>query len=507
MTNDRRLSARRPRVAMLVANDVRLDSRVQKAAYSAAEAGYDVLLLGYEPNRKGRPSDPAYIGAAQVVRTGLHNKWQIAQWPLKDGGAPGLRLMPFRALSFASSLDYKARRRIVQRIKEPGTGDGSVKHRAKEALWKVYFRDGDWRRTARHLLWLESSWSALIEEFEPDLIHAHDMHTPGIAVRVADRLAHKGKRPKVLYDAHEFVAGVSMPEQRRLAYVGLEGEYVRKADAVITVSPLLAQWLQERYHLTETPGVVANAPMLHLPGEEREPGGPDAGTDSEADAERGARADQAEAPSLRKACGLASDVPLLVYSGAVSPMRGIATMVAGLPELPDVHMAVVRGADTEFTRALEKQAEELGVADRLHMVGYVAPHLVPQYLASADIGVIPILHTPNHEVALITKYYEYMHAKLPIVVSDVQAMADFTRELGNGEVFTAEDAHEYAQAVAKVLADRAAYASRYTDDLLAANSWEGQAEVLGGVYARLLGQEPEPRTGVRAFGETSEPTA
>lgn len=477
---------------MLVANDVRLDSRVQKAAYSAAEAGYDVLLLGYEPNRKGRPSEPGYIGAAQVVRTGLHNKWQIAQWPLKDGGAPALRLMPFRALSFASSLDYKARRRIVQRIKEPGTGDGSVKHRAKEALWKVYFRDGDWRRTARHLLWLESSWSALIEEFEPDLIHAHDMHTPGIAVRVADKLARKGKRPKVLYDAHEFVAGVSMPEQRRLAYVGLEGEYVRKADAVITVSPLLAQWLQERYHLTETPGVVANAPMLHVPGEER----------AEADS-----ADPAEAPSLRKACGLAEGVPLLVYSGAVSPMRGIATMVEGLPELPDVHVAVVRGADTEFTRALQKQAEDLGVADRLHMVGYVAPHLVPQYLASADIGVIPILHTPNHEVALITKYYEYMHAKLPIVVSDVQAMADFTRELGNGEVFTAGDAPEYAQAVAKVLADRPAYASRYTDDLLAANSWEGQAEALSGVYARLLGREPEPRTGVRAFGETSEPNA
>jgi glycogen(starch) synthase len=483
---------------MLVANDVRLDSRVQKAAYSAAEAGYDVLLLGYEPNRKGRPSDPAYIGAAQVVRTGLHNKWQIAQWPLKDGGAPSLRLMPFRALSFASSLDYKARRRIVQRIKQPGTGDGSMKHRAKEALWKVYFRDGDWRRTARHLLWLESSWSALIEEFEPDLIHAHDMHTPGIAVRVADKLGRKGKRPKVLYDAHEFVAGVSMPEQRRLAYVGLEGEYVRKADAVITVSPLLAQWLQERYHLTETPGVVANAPMLHLPGEEGE---------HAAERDESGNTDAAEAPSLRQACGLADDVPLLVYSGAVSPMRGIATMVAGLPELPDVHVAVVRGADTEFTRALQKQAEDLGVADRLHMVGYVAPHLVPQYLASADIGVIPILHTPNHEVALITKYYEYMHAKLPIVVSDVQAMADFTRELGNGEVFTADDAHEYAQAVAKVLADRPAYASRYTDDLLAANSWEGQAEVLGGVYARLLGHEPEPRTGVRAFGETSEPNA
>jgi glycosyltransferase involved in cell wall biosynthesis len=482
---------------MLVANDVRLDSRVQKAAYSAAEAGYDVLLLGYEANRKGRPSDPAYIGAAQVVRTGLHNKWQIAQWPLKDAGASSLKTAPFRAFSMLSSVDYKMRRRIVQRIKQPGTGNGSAKHKAKELLWKVYFRDGDWRRTARHLLWLEASWGALIEEFEPDIIHAHDMHTPGIAVRVADKLGRQGagKRPKVLYDAHEFVAGVSMPEQRRLAYVGLEGEYVRQADAVITVSPLLAEWLRDRYGLKELPGVVANAPMLHVPGEERD--------------DRGEREDVGgeEAPSLRKACGLGEDVPLLVYSGAVSPMRGIATMVEGLPELPDVHVAIVRGADTEFTRALEKQAEELGVRDRLHLVGYVAPHLVPQYLASASIGVIPILHTPNHEVALITKYYEYMHAKLPIVVSDVQAMADATRELGNGEVFTAGDAHEYALAIGKVLADRDAYAARYTDDLLAANSWEGQAEVLSGVYARLLGLTPEPRTGIRAFGESGVPNA
>src|SRR5260370_11706398 len=232
---------------MLVANDVRLDSRVQKAAYSAADAGYDVLLLGYEPSRKGRTSDPAFSGAAQVVRTGLHNKWQIAQWPLKDAGAPSLRVLHYRALSFASSLDYKMRRRIVQRIKQPGTGNGSAKHRAKELLWKVYFRDGDWRRTARHLLWLEQSSGALIEEVEPDIIHAHDMHTPGIAVRVADKLGRRGdgKRPKVLYDAHEFVAGVSMPEQRRLAYVGLQGEYVWQADAVITISPLLDYWLHD----------------------------------------------------------------------------------------------------------------------------------------------------------------------------------------------------------------------------------------------------------------------
>ena len=42
----------------------------------------------------------------------------------------------------------------------------------------------------------------------------------------------------------------------------------------------------------------------------------------------------------------------------------------------------------------------------------------------ADLGVIPIHHWPNHEIALITKFFEYSHARLPIVVSDVRTMAE-----------------------------------------------------------------------------------
>ncbi|WTW95190.1 glycosyltransferase [Streptomycetaceae bacterium NBC_01309] len=487
----------RPRVAMLVANDITRDSRVQKVAYSAAEAGFDVLLLGYDANLPAVPARTTHIGAAQVVRTGLSNRFKLKSEQYAHATAPADRARSgaLRAASFAARMDYKARRRLMKSVKEPGTGGPGVKDKAKETLWKVYIRDGDWRRTARHLLLLEDAWSAVVEDFRPDVIHAHDMHTPGIGVRIADRIAREGgKRPKVVYDAHEYVEGVHMPTQRKLAYTGLEREFVRRADAVVTVSPTLADMLLEKYALRTRPTVVANAPMVDL----------------EPDAEEG------KVTGIRETIGLSDDVPLLVYSGAISPARGVDIMVEALPLLDGVHVAVVCGDRKDpYVRSLVARAGELGAGDRIHTVPYVAPHQVPEFLSSATVGVIPILHTVNHEIALITKYYEYMHAKLPIVVSDVEAMADKTVELGCGEVFAVRttdevadaalrkrDAEAFAEAAGKVLADPRGYAAAYTDSLLAENSWEGQASVLVALYGALAGRAPEPLPGHRPFAES-----
>jgi glycogen(starch) synthase len=138
------------------------------------------------------------------------------------------------------------------------------------------------------------------------------------------------------------------------------------------------------------------------------------------------------------------------------------------------------------------------VADRLHVLPYVAHDQVVSFLSSADIGVIPIHHWPNHEIALITKYFEYSHARLPIVVSDVKTMAETTRETGQGEVFRVADLDDYVRAVQAVLADPKRYRSAYdTPGLLDGWTWEAQAVVLDGVYSRLL---PDRRPTERADG-------
>ena len=116
------------------------------------------------------------------------------------------------------------------------------------------------------------------------------------------------------------------------------------------------------------------------------------------------------------------------------------------------------------------------------------------YLSTGDIGLIPIHHKLNHEISLITKFGEYMQARLPIVVSDVRTMAAEVKRLGNGEVFIAEDVDDCAAAVKKVLADKTTYQSVYTEKVLLERSWELQAENLIKIYNRIADAKPTART-------------
>ncbi|PWI44583.1 glycosyl transferase family 1 [Streptomyces sp. ICBB 8177] len=191
---------------------------------------------------------------------------------------------------------------------------------------------------------------------------------------------------------------------------------------------------------------------------------------------------------VRAACGLGPDVPLLVHSGGVAPERGLLTAVEALPKLYDLHAAfVVPDPGDERVRLLADRAGALGVAARLHVLPYTTPEEVPAFLASADIGVVPVHHLPHHEVTLATRYLEYAHARLPVVVSDVRAMAAATLATGNGEVFRAADTADFVRAVGAVLTNLPRYRRAYErSGVLRQWCWQTQAGPLLALYAGLL---------------------
>jgi glycosyltransferase involved in cell wall biosynthesis len=236
------------------------------------------------------------------------------------------------------------------------------------------------------------------------------------------------------------------------------------------VSEGIASRLESDHRLSARPRVILNAPVIK-PSPANETG-----------------------RSLRADCGLAEDVPLLLYSGGMSPRRGVSTAIEALVALPSVHLALIAREDDPDVPALKQRAVENKVDERLHVVPYVPVDQVVRYISSATVGLIPILHLPNHELSLITKYFEYLHAALPIVTSDVREMAAETRRLGVGEVFVAGDAASLAEAVRKVLDAPAEYRAIYQGpgDPRPASSWAGQAAKLDALYREVLGRDPGP---------------
>ena len=509
----------RPRLVVLVDNDVVGDSRVQKCSIAAAEAGWDVTLLG---RSKTGVADELRLGDVLVRRINApyallayerrapRGRWRYP-FSYRDREQVAMR----KRLLDARARDVAARRVLGKQEMERLAAEGSVGRaqalvvkagivgrqygqearrywhagrnlQYKRAVAFVKKPHGPWERVRTEakalvagrrvwrsydpLLWdLELAFGPAIDALQPDVIHANDFRMSGIAIRAKARAAARGRDVKVVYDVHEFVPGVRAHSRRwQLANQANEREYIGQADRVLTVSERLADMLKSRYRLPERPQVVLNAPQFDP--------------------------DVPPVTTLRKECGVDDDTPLLVYSGGAAPQRGLLTMVDALPRLDGVHVAFVVPTNA-FTETVLARAAELGVAGRVHVLPYVAQDQVVPFLASATAGVIPIHHFPNHEIALITKYFEYAHARLPIVVSDVETMAAQTRELGNGEVFRAEDVDDYVRAVRAVLADRARYSDVYDarPEVLQDWSWERQAAVLAEVYTQVSGLRPQPR--------------
>jgi glycosyltransferase involved in cell wall biosynthesis len=458
----------RSRVVMLVDNGVEGDSRVQKTARSAAESGWDVTLLGCSPTDAVQHWR---LGAAHVRLLPMSGPQPAADRP---SGVQGLR----KNLLARGGLPL----RVARWVRRPA-------EHAQLRFWRTVKGDRSWRWLEPGLWNYERAFGAVIDELAPDLIHAHDFRMLGVGARAALRARNAGRPVKLLWDAHEFLPGAKPRRDNARwlpAHLAHEREYVPYADAVVTVSDALADLLQRRHHLAERPAVLLNAPTVSpVPQADTEP-----------------------VPDLRQLCSLNRQTSLLVYSGSATVQRGLDTVVEALPRLDGVHLAlVVNDPSTPYLRRLIATATRLGVADRIHPLPYVPHWQVPSLLASADIGVIPIHHWPNHEIALITKFFEYSHARIPIVVSDVRTMAATVRGTGQGEVFRAQDAVDFARAVRAVLADPQRYRAVYDDhdSPLPAWTWEVQAELLDSIYRSLLPQgsavPPESRARPRTAAD------
>lgn len=509
----------RPRVVMIVNNDVATDNRVKKTAVAVSRAGVEVIILGFAP--EGRRIE-AMIGDVRVIRVPVQFRLRDADRRARARRRAKLPHIAYRTNEDAAAALLRLHVRQLEVKAESGHAAAGARHSSSIAalaaveptarlaarrtrlemlragrfgvrgrrwlqrridqwhkdFWRYYDAGrnrvgvASWRHVVPEIDDYELAYGPVLDELAPDVIHAHDYHMLGIAHRAVGRARLRGRDAKWIYDAHEYTRGLSRYGGRTpriiAAWADLEAEYIGGADAVITVSESIAEALQRDHHLSQKPTVVLNIPTFPL-------------------------ADSAETPSLRAAAGVADDVPLVVYGGGVTSARGVQTVIEALRDLPGVHFAVVAvpAVVTPYVQSLLDRASELGVADRVHVVPPVDAHHVVPYLSSATLGVNPILHFPSHDMALPNKLFEYLHARLPIVTSDCRDTARFVTEHGFGEVFAAGDAHALADAVRRVLGDRDRYIRTFDDrvDLLETYSWEHQADLLRGVYAELVGAD------------------
>jgi glycosyltransferase involved in cell wall biosynthesis len=453
-----------PLLVHLVGNGVRGDSRVLKSARTSQEAGIPTLIMGVSAHHHRESFE------LEGVRVLLVAAPQLPQAPAPSAAAPGGRATTFSGwLGDGVDLAVARRPNVRRRLAKAGIRRGvqAVPAPFLAPLGADGVDTAPWAKPVPTLRLTADAFAAALSEIGPTAVHVHDTFPLPAAIAYQRASAAAGRRVRVLYDAHEWVDGLTRKPggPRAFAAMGhIERNFIREVDAVITVSDEIAGLLMEQYQLPTRPAVVLNAPYAHS-----EPG-----------------------PALREVLGIDPAVPLLVYSGWIDAERGVDGAIAALAMLPDVHLALVVGRHSPALAAVLQSAVELGVADRVHLAGYVSPAKVTAYLASADAGLIPRAAGDHLDRSLPTKFREYLHAGLPLVVSTNKQMADEVRRTGVGAVFVSGDIAGLTRAIEDVLAHGAEMRAAISGELLALHSWEAQTDVLLAEYRGLGLQATDP---------------
>lgn len=180
--------------------------------------------------------------------------------------------------------------------------------------------------------------------------------------------------------------------------------------------------------------------------------------------------------ALRERLGL-TDHRVVVFAGIAHPGKGVAEILGALQRLggsPPGWRLLIVGPETPHARAV-------AAADpRVVLLGTQPPARTPEFLAMADLVVLPQRPTPVAVGQMPMKLFEAMAMGVPVVAT---AVSDIPQVLaGCGLVVPPDDPRALAAAIATLLEDPAgarALGRLARERVLAHHAWRVGAELIG----------------------------
>jgi glycosyltransferase involved in cell wall biosynthesis len=469
------------KVAMYVYNDLRTDARVLREAAALAAAGHAVTVVARLDDPRRTPARERRDGFDIVrlpVPPGPHLAWTFLRYPWRARGPVKSRLRsalrrgaggigdlaPALAAAGATVVwsivrapFYWAGGAIRRAIGQPVTPGGDL------VDWLVRWR---WRT----LGWARAA-SALVPE--ADVHHGHDLS--GLPAAVWGMRS--GARS--VYDSHEIFlesgSNALRPSWVRRRFAAIEGAWIRRTSAVVTVNEAIAEELARRY---VTPRIVAvhNCAPRWTP--------PDIPEDR-----------------IRRATGIPAEAPIALYHGGFSAHRGLEQLAEAILELGLEHVHAVYLGYGSQRGILERLASEPRFSGRIHVLGPVPPDEVVPWVAGADVDVMALQpSTLNHILSTPNKLFEALAAGTPVVASDFPELRRVLLEDPAGplgELCDPADPRSVADAIRRVIGGPPADVASLRARCLAAAherwNWETEAAKLVRLYDDLARTAVETR--------------
>ena len=259
----------------------------------------------------------------------------------------------------------------------------------------------------------------LFKEIHFDIVHCH---TPmgGVLGRLAAKKYRKSGT-KVIYTAHGFHFCKNAPKKNWLMFYPVEWLLAHWTDVLITIN-------EEDYALAKK--------HMHAKRVEYVPGvGIDLQKFSSAVPDKGKNGE------FRKSLGIAESGKLVLSVGELNANKNHEAVIRALARIKDksIHYAIAGTGD--LLDYLENLANELGISDRVHLLGYRSD--VADLYRAADLYIHPSLRE-GLSVALM----EAIASKTAVICSDIRGNTDL---VGKNALFEPKNVNQIAEKICEYI--------------------------------------------------------
>jgi len=303
-------------------------------------------------------------------------------------------------------------------------------------------------------LWTHFGLIYKMVKSQPDVVHAHDVNTLPTAWLVSVLT-----RSPLIYDAHEISTDREGYSSFRSVVGWVEKHLMPRAVGTITTTDIRAKFFARAYGISR-PLVMQNRPRYVL-------------------VERSER--------IRNELNFQETWPVVLYQGGLQQGRGLENLVEAASQVPNAYFVFIGGGRLELP--LKEQTARLGLEDKVHFIDTVSLDELPQYTASADIGVQAIENTClNHYSTDSNKLFEYMMAGLPVIATSLPEIRKLVLEHDLGLLVASGDTNELASAIRCLVGNSDMRQKFGENSAIAAQqlNWEGQEGALLTLYKDVL---------------------
>lgn len=142
---------------------------------------------------------------------------------------------------------------------------------------------------------------------------------------------------------------------------------------------------------------------------------------------------------------------LVGYVGRIVAEKGLDTFLDALDRRRELPWHFVLIGEGDFAGDLKRQAERLGLRERLTFTGYVDHEDVPRYLSALDLAVLPSETQPNWKEQFGRIIVEALAAGTPVLGSDSGEIPHLIERTGGGLTFPEGEAPACAEALTRLV--------------------------------------------------------